>query len=223
MSLAAVILVVTATAGFRHDSIPTAEEVIARLAPRLGASVVYARGEDEMARMLNAEALRGVNVVMFVNTTGELDVPRRDDLLQWIAGGGSFIGVHSASDTWHEWPAYIDMLGAEFESHPDQYVAQIDVVDAAHPATAQLASPHAMLEEIYNLKNFDAARVRPLLATDGRVLAWSKDYGAGRVFYTTLGHRIDVWESEWFASHLFGAMSWALRRDELPRRRAVAP
>jgi type 1 glutamine amidotransferase len=221
MSLAAVILVVTATAGFRHDSIPTAEGVIAGLAPRLGASVVFARTEDEMARTLNAEVLRGVDVVMFVNTTGELDVPRRDDLLQWIAGGGSFIGLHSASDTWHAWPAYIDMLGAEFESHPDQYVAQIDVVDPAHPATAPLASPHAMLEEIYNLKNFDPARVRPLLATDGRVIAWCKDYGAGRVFYTALGHRIDVWQSEWFANHLAGAISWALRHDELPRRRAA--
>jgi type 1 glutamine amidotransferase len=221
MSLAAVILVVTATAGFRHDSIPTAEDVIARLAPRLGASVVFARSEEETAGALNAQALRGVQVVMFVNTTGELDVPSRDDLLQWIAGGGSFVGVHSASDTWHDWPAYADMLGGEFESHPDQYVARIDVLDPEHPATAPLQSPHSMLEEIYTLKNFDAARVRPLLATDGRVIAWSKSYGGGRVFYTALGHRIDVWQSEWFANHIIGAMSWALRRDELPRRRAV--
>lgn len=221
MSLAAVILVVTATAGFRHDSIPAAEETIARLAPRLGASVAFARTEEETARALTADALRGVQVVMFVNTTGELDVPARDDLLQWIERGGAFVGVHSASDTWHEWPAYVDMLGAEFESHPVQYVAQIDVVDAAHPATAQLQSPHAMLEEIYALKNFDLARVRPLLATGGRVIAWCKDYGAGRVFYTALGHRIDVWESEWFASHIAGAMAWALRRDEVPRRRAA--
>ena len=222
MNLAAVVLVVTATAGFRHDSIPVAEDVIARLAPRLGASVVFARTEEEMAQTLNAEALRRVNVVMFVNTTGALDVPMRDDLLRWIAAGGSFVGVHSASDTWHDWPAYIDMLGGEFESHPDQYVARIDVLDSAHPATAPLESPHAMLEEIYNLKNFDAARVRPLLATDGRVLAWCKDYGDGRVFYTALGHRIDVWQSDWFANHLLGAMSWALRHDEAPRRRAVA-
>lgn len=221
MSLAAVILVVTATAGFRHDSIPIAEEVIARLAVPFGATVVYARTEEEAATALTAEALRGVNVVMFVNTTGELAVPARDDLLRWIAEGGSFVGIHSATDTWHDWPAYIDMVGGEFESHPDQYVATIDVVDPVHPATALLQSPYAMLEEIYVLKNFDPARVRPLLAIDGRTLAWCKPYGAGRVFYTALGHRIDVWESDWFQRHLFGAMSWALRRDEMPRRRAA--
>ena len=222
MSLAAVILVVTATAGFRHDSIPTAEEVIARLAPTVGATVVYARTEDEAARALTAEALRGVKVVMFVNTTGELAVPARDDLLRWIAGGGSFVGIHSATDTWHDWPAYIDMIGAEFESHPAEYVAPIVVVDPAHSATALLQSPHAMLEEIYVLKNFDPARVRPLLATAGRTLAWCKPYGTGRVFYTALGHRVDVWQSEWFERHIAGAMWWALRRDEVPRRRAVA-
>jgi len=221
MTLAAVILVVTATAGFRHDSIPTAEEVIARLAPSLGAAVTFARTEEEAASALTAESLRDVKVVMFVNTTGELAAPARDDLLRWIDAGGSFVGVHSASDTWHEWPGYADMLGGEFESHPDQYVATIDVVDAAHPATALLQSPYAMLEEIYVLENFDPARVRPLLATDGRTLAWCKPYGAGRVFYTALGHRIDVWESEWFQHHIAGAMSWALRRDEIPRRRAV--
>ena len=114
MTWAAVLLVVTATAGFRHDSIPTAEEVIARLAPRLGASVSYARTEEEMAWALTADALRGVDVVLFVNTTGELAVPSRDDLLRWIAAGGSFVGVHSATDTWHDWPAYIDMIGGEF-------------------------------------------------------------------------------------------------------------
>jgi len=222
MTWAAVLLVVTATAGFRHDSIPTAEEVIARLAPRLGASVSYARTEEEMARALTADALRGVDVVLFVNTTGELAVPSRDDLLRWIAAGGSFVGVHSATDTWHDWPAYIDMIGGEFESHPAQYVAHIVVVDAAHPATASLESPHAMLEEIYVLKNFDPARVRPLVSVDDRPLAWCKPYGAGRVFYTALGHRIDVWESEWFARHLAGAITWALRLDEAPRRRAVA-
>ncbi len=79
-----------------------------------------------------------------------------------------------------------------------------------------------MLEEIYVLKNFDPARVRPLVSVDDRPLAWCKPYGAGRVFYTALGHRIDVWESEWFARHLAGAITWALRLDEAPRRRAVA-
>jgi len=177
--------------------------------------------EEEMARALTAEKLREVKVVMFVNTTGPLDVPGRDDLLRWIAAGGSFVGVHSATDTWHEWPAYIDMIGAEFDSHPAQYVARIEVVDAEHPATAPLESPHAMLEEIYSLKNLDPAGLRPLLTTEGRMLAWCKTYGAGRVFYTALGHRIDVWESPWFESHIAGAMVWALRRDEAPRRRAA--
>ena len=59
-------------------------------------------------------------------------------------------------------------------------------------------------------------------AREASRVAVCKPYGAGRVFYTALGHRIDVWQSEWFQRHVAGAISWALRRDEIPRRRAVA-
>jgi type 1 glutamine amidotransferase len=36
--------------------------------------------------------------------------------------------------------------------------------------------------------------------------------GRGRVFYTGAGHREDVVESDWFASHLLGGIRWALGR-----------
>ena len=52
-------------------------------------------------------------------------------------------------------------------------------------------------------------------------VAWTRTYGNGRVLYTALGHRIDVWTSEWFQQHLTGAIAWGLRRDLVPRRRAA--
>ncbi len=51
-------------------------------------------------------------------------------------------------------------------------------------------------------------------------LAWTRTYGSGRVLYTALGHRRDVW-TEWFQQHLTGAIAWGLRRDQIPRRRAA--
>lgn len=216
-----IILVVTATAGFRHDSIETGEQVLAQLAAARNVQIVYARTEDEMRVRMTDEALRRVKAVLFVNTTGELPDESRDALLRWIALGGTFAGVHSASDTWHSSAAYLDMLGGEFVSHPAEDVAVIDVIDATHPATAHLESPHAMVEEIYTFGRFDPARVHLLLATNGQPLAWEKTFGAGRVLYTALGHRNDVWESSWFAAHIGGILDWAIADpDGAKRRRA---
>jgi type 1 glutamine amidotransferase len=219
------VVVVTATAGFRHDSIPTAEGVISAIAAKTGwFEPVFVREENEMPAALSPAALAGVKVVMFVNTTGEIAPESRAGLLDWIRNGGTFIGVHSASDTWHESAEYIEMLGGEFDFHPAESVVEIVVNSRSNAATSGLESPHAMFEEIYRLKNFDASRVELLLSIDPTLpLAWEKTYGRGRVLYTALGHRIDIWSSPWFHQHMVGALAWALQRDRLPKRRAATP
>ena len=205
-----IVLVITITAGYQHESIPVAEEVIAQLA-RGAFQVRYVRTPEEMPSSLD-----GVAVVMLVNTTGEL--PRTLDLPRWVAGGGALIGVHSASDTWHEWPEYIAMLGGEFETHPEEMSRNLLVVDAAHPSTKDLPSPFALFEEYYVFKNLAPSNLLVTL-DDGAPISWSRKHGAGRVFYTALGHRNDVWASAWFQQHLAGAITWALQKG--PRRRAV--
>lgn len=114
------------------------------------------------------------------------------------------------------------MIGAEFATHPPDAEATIVVVDAAHPATRGLPSPHVMLEEIYEFVKFDRARVRLLLSTGGAPLAWEKTHGNGEVLYTALGHREDVWQSPWFRAHVSGIMEWALAQRTVPSRRRGA-
>jgi type 1 glutamine amidotransferase len=41
-------------------------------------------------------------------------------------------------------------------------------------------------------------------------VAWRKGYGSGRVFYTSLGHREEVWQDSRFQQHLLGVVKWAL-------------
>lgn len=222
------VVIVTATTGFRHESIETAEQVLSDIAARTGwYDITFARNEEEMAAALSAEALKTAKMVMFVNTTG--DLPRRD-LLEWLRQGGSFIGVHGASDTLHGDPDYIEMLGGEFDHHPAETIGQVFVDDRTHPATAVLEAPYVLFEEFYLFKNFASDRVRVLLSLraspeDGVAgffpLAWYRSYGNGRVFYTALGHRSDVWNTPWFQQHLTGAIAWGLRRDLLRRRHAV--
>src|ERR1700737_420689 len=145
-TMTARIAVVTVTKGYRHSSIPTAERVIGEIADRTGLFTIdYLRTEGDLQR-LAPDRLKSYNVIMFVNTTGELPLPDRDALVAWVRDGGSFVGVHSASDTFHEFAPYLDMLGGEFDFHGDQTAAEIWVENAAHPATSALASPMTMFE-----------------------------------------------------------------------------
>ncbi|HEU4520815.1 MAG TPA: ThuA domain-containing protein [Thermoanaerobaculia bacterium] len=221
-AVAAVVIVVTATDGYRHESIETAEEVIAAIARDSGRFTPrFVRTEEEMNAALTAETLGEAKLVMFVNTTGELRWSGRQSLLDWIAAGGSFIGVHSASDTWHEWPEYLAMIGGEFASHPPESEVSITVDDPFHPSTRHLSSPLTIFEEIYEFKGFSRDRVHLLLSLQGAPLAWHRPFGKGRVFYTALGHRADIWQSDWFQQHLRGAIEAMLMPPG--RRRAVTP
>src|SRR5437868_1053040 len=97
------IAVVTVTMGYRHECIPLAAEVIASLAPQ----ALFFRTADDL-KTFDASAF---DLVMFVNTTGELPLPDRGAFVQWVRDGGAFVGVHSAADTFHAFPEYLEMVG----------------------------------------------------------------------------------------------------------------
>lgn len=225
------VIVVTATAGFRHDSIETAENVIADIGSRTRwFEPFFVRTEEEAIQALSTTSLRNARLVMFVNTTGEIAPGSRTALLQWIEAGGAFIGVHAAADTWHDSTAYLQMLGGEFERHPEETTVEVFVDDAAHPSTKALESPYSIFEEIYFFKNFSAEHVSMLMSLKVNPesgdpgffpLAWHREHGRGRVLYTALGHRSETWLSPWFQQHLTGSIAWGLRRDAAHRRRAV--
>ena len=153
---------------------------------------------------LSPESLKQYDAVIFNSTTGELPLPDREGFLAWIRSGKAFIGLHSASDTFHQWPAYLEMLGGEFDVHGAQLSVDCINADPNHPATRMLGPVFKIpREEIYQFKNYNRANVHELLVLDKRPtidnpqpghypVAWCRKYGEGRVFYTALGHREDI-------------------------------
>src|SRR5260370_1050325 len=202
------LLVVTVTKGFRHSSIPTAEKVLGELAQKSGAFTVdYVRTDADMTQKMTLEALKDYDGVIFANTTGDLPLPDKQGFLDWIKSGHAFIGIHSATDTFRghtPLDPYVEMLGGEFKHHDSQAEADCLVQDKTHPACAHLPSTwHINKEEIYLLNGFDRSKVHGLLYLDKNPkdhapgdfpIAWCKLYGQGRVFYTSLGHREDIWD-----------------------------
>lgn len=221
------VLLVTATKGFRHSSIPTAENVIATLGETSGVYTVVdvvrggADGKDdaEVAEKMTLEKLRQVDGVIFANTTGDLAIPDREGFVKWIEEGHGFIGMHSCSDTFHGYPGFIEMLGGEFLTHEAQVGISAVNQDPTHPATRHLGATYDVFDEIYIFKNFHRHKVHGLLGLDAHPnrltpgdfpVAWSKQVGSGKVFYTSLGHREDVWTSATYQQHILGGIQWAL-------------
>ena len=97
------VLVVTATKGFRHSSIATAENVIATLGETTGEFTVvdYVRGgadgkdDNEVREKLSMANLAKVDAVIFANTTGDLAIPDREGFIRWVEQGHALIGMHS--------------------------------------------------------------------------------------------------------------------------------
>jgi len=211
------LLLYTRTLGFRHDSIPAAVAAMKDLGSREGLTVVAT--EDPSA--FTDERLRGVKAVVFLETTGEvLDKTGQDALQAYIRGGGGFLGVHSAADTGHAWPWYLDMLGAEFVDHPAIQSAALVRQDAAHPATASLPARWTRTDEWYNFRASPRGRVHVLLAIDetsyqggamgaDHPMAWCHEFEGGRSAYTALGHTKESWSEPLFLDHLRGLLRWA--------------
>lgn len=233
------LLVVSHTAGFRHEgAIRSFEKIITELAEKSGQFTVdHCRTAEDVKQMMTPEALKGYDGVIFSNTTGNLGIPDLQAFLEWVKSGKAVIGIHAAADTYHDEPAFIDMIGGEFLTHGAQCEVEIIVEDPTHPAMRHLAPRFRVFDEIYHFKNIDRAKLHVLGAMDRHppdglpnagqpgdyLLIWCKPYGKGRVFYTGLGHREDVIESEWYKQHILGGIRWALGIIRNPQPRVGQP
>jgi hypothetical protein len=82
--------------------------------------------------------LKNYDGVIFTSTLGDLPIPGKQGFLDWIKARHAFIGIHAASDTFHGWPGYSEMLGGQFERHGAQASTDCLNQNTRNPATAAL-------------------------------------------------------------------------------------
>lgn len=227
------LLVLTQTKGYRHSSVDTIVATLRHLGDSTQQWYVGRRAESDadVAQLVTADSLRNFDAVVFANTTGDLTFTPAGRLAfyQWIKDGGAYIGIHSASDTFHGDSLYLDLLRGEFDHHPAPLTVNIIPQDTLHPACVGMPSRgFPFREEIYVFRNWERARVHVLLAQRSDPVmgapgdypvAWTHRAGQGRMFYTALGHFEETYQNALFRRHLVGGVRWALglaTGDETP-------
>jgi type 1 glutamine amidotransferase len=221
------ILYFTYSAGYRHEVIPLSKTILTQLGRKSGVFEVTA---TEDPSEFSSENLKRYAAIMFF-TSGELPMSgaEKTALLNFVHSGRGFLGVHSATDTFYNWPEYLDLIGGHFNGHPWHQTVTIDVVDPSDPMVTFLGSSFQIYDEIYQISDFDYRGSRVLLRLNpssvdlskpgvhqrffGWPLAWTRSYGQGPVFYIALGHEASVWQNAHYQRILTNAILWSIRQS----------
>lgn len=217
------VLVFSKTEQFRHESIEAGVEALRALGREHGFRV----DATEEASAFTEASLQAYNVVVFLNTTGDvLNDGQQLAFNRFIQAGGGFVGIHAAADTEYDWSWYGALVGAYFQSHPNDPNVREGVLHratAGHPATAHLDATWTHTDEWYDyqtppppdatiLLNVDETsykRAEENPSTDLRPIAWARPFDGGHMFYTGLGHTAEAYSSVPFLEHLWGGIQYA--------------
>lgn len=215
------VLIFSKTNGFRHASIPDGVRAIRRL----GEEHNFAVEATEDSTAFTEGNLARFEAVVFLSTTGDvLNASQQAVFENYIQDGGGFAGIHAAADTEYDWPWYGRLVGAYFESHPNDpnvREATVRVEDTTHASTRMLPQAWTRTDEWYNYRSNPREAGVQVLAVldestyeggampDDHPIAWRHAFDGGRAWYTGGGHTKESFSERLFLEHLRGGIEWA--------------
>ena len=221
------VLLFSKTDGFHHESINEGVIAIKQLAARNNFTVDW----QEDAKLFNDKNLEKYNVVIFLNTTGNiLNEEQQAAFEKFIKAGKGFVGIHSASDTEYDWVWYTKMVGMMFKIHPQQQTAYLKVEDSNFPGMERFPKKFLWTDEWYEFSTpAKSTDLKFLISVDEKSydpnakwgtneakgmgtfhpISWYHPYDGGRAFYTALGHIPLTFSDQTFLDHIYGGIYWA--------------
>jgi uncharacterized protein len=221
------VLLFSKTDGFHHESINEGITAIKTLAARNNFTVDW----QEDAKLFNDKNLEKYQVVIFLNTTGNiLNEEQQAAFEKFIKAGKGFVGIHSASDTEYDWAWYTKMVGMMFKIHPQQQTAYLKVEDTNFPGMERFPKKFLWTDEWYEFSTpAKSTDLKFLISVDEKSydpnakwgtneakgmgtfhpISWYHPYDGGRAFYTALGHIPLTFSDQTFLDHIYGGIYWA--------------
>jgi type 1 glutamine amidotransferase len=184
---------------------------------------------DTLDAFLDAEKLRGLDLIVPIWTMGKITNEQLNPLLAAVKGGVGIAGCHGGMcDSFREATEYQFMTGGQWVAHPgnDGVEYTVDVIDPDHFITRTSPAQFTVRSEQYYMHVDPAVRV---LATtrfptaDGphrkngafdMPVVWTKYYGEGRVAYNSLGHHADIVAQPEVLTLCVRGLLWAAHTEE---------
>ena len=245
------LLVFSRTNGFRHASIATGKIALVEMGKKTGA---YEAVVSEDMVNFEKENLAKFDAVCFLSTTQnpfspfkeelkkmtddekkaakEYEMQLKENLMAFVKGGGGFVGIHAATDTFYEWAEYGEMINGYFDGHPwgagTKVSIKVEPGQEKHPLAEMFGGENMdFKEEIYQLKDpYDSSKVHMLLRLDPEKsdmnvkglkredkdwgVAWARSWGDGKVFYCSLGHNHEMYWNPKILKHYLAGIQWSM-------------
>lgn len=143
----------------------------------------------------------------------------------FVRAGGGLIAILAAADAHYGSALYRDRIGEWFLSHPPGLQSTVVRFADDLPGFAALSGGRGWMvtDELYDFEDNPRGRVRVIATLDettygsGRMgddhpIAWCRELGLGRSWYTGLGHRPELFEDPLFREHLARGLAWVAGR-----------
>jgi type 1 glutamine amidotransferase len=166
--------------------------------------------------------LSGVDLIVQCWTMGQITSEQLAGLRAAVAAGTGFAGWHGGIvDSFRDQPEYHLLTGGQFIHHHKEFVTYPVRVVADHPTVAGLGTFEVHSEQYYvhadpgndvlATTDFLPDPDRPEIGTPTMPVTWVRHHGAGRVFVTTIGHRMADLELPEVDEMIKRGLRWATR------------
>ena len=229
------ILMVTVSKTFTHnpvkrdkDTLAPSEVAVTQLGQQSGLFTVDCT-QDPVAD-LTPDNLKKYDIVFFYTQGPDLGVPKENMeyfLNTWLKQKGhGFVATHSSTDTYGDYEPYWEMIGGTFNGHPWNAgeTVTVSVHDTKHPGSRMWGNEFTIKDEIYQYKHWQPEKVHVLMSLNMAKcgtkkpyhvpVAWVKNWGDGRIFYTNLGHNTETWANKTYIESLLGGIKWVLGQEQ---------
>lgn len=229
------VLLFSGTGWYRHPEIP----IINGWLVRLGADHNMQLDVSETGDDISSEKLEKYDVILF-NNANVLDkifnIDQRAAIEAWYKNGGAIVALHAVLVHQEEWPWLMNLGGCDFNSDSEFLKAKV-VVDPAAYANPIVSGQgqefwyeadwtnHTRsvtgLPGVKVLLRVDESTYDPVRdyfkTRDGKAMgkdhpiAWTREWGGGRFFYTELGHDLRSLDTPFGKQHVIEGIKWVAK------------
>ena len=220
------VLLYTRQDAWHYESIPTAIEAFRKMSDQHQFDFSWTQNADDLTQDLSS-----YGAVVFLNANADiLTQEQLAGLKTYMNAGGGFVGIHACSNGDIRKPWFDKLIGGVFKDHPKLQTGIVQNVAPLFPSNLHLPEQFLWSDEWYNFTHLQSQAMRVVLTVDessydpamgynetpltgmGKVhpVAWYQEYDGGRSFYTSLGHKPEVFLSQMFLDHIYGGLYWVV-------------